>query len=236
MEKSVCFLIAAGPHIHPNFLLSMDMTIEVLHKLGIRYNKLYCAGYFLESIRGKLVRDFLKLDYENAFFIDTDQEFSPMSVLTLLEIPVDIVAGVPPFKKLPESYPVDLMMRDGQLTGAKVGENLAILQAGYLGTGFLRIRRQALEKMTKAYESLLVHEFPDEEPWVDLFGRLIKDGWKFGEDKSFSERWSALGGKLWVYPNINFVHWDGHTAYHGNLHKHLLKKKEEQDHVLLPLL
>jgi hypothetical protein len=236
MDQSVCFLIPSGLNIHPKFQLSMDVTIEALHKLGIRYNKIYCSGYFLDSIRGKLVRDFLKLDYQNAFFIDTDQEFSPLAVLQLLNIQEDIVAGVPPFKKNPESYPVDLVQKDGHPVGKKIGENLGLIQAHHVGTGFLRIKRTALEKMVKAYAALSVHEFTDEEPWIDLFGRIILDGWKFGEDKSFSKRWTLLGGQLWVYPDITFSHWDGNTPFTGNLHKYLLKLKEEQENVLLPKL
>jgi hypothetical protein len=224
MDNSVCFAIASGKGISEITSKSLDMTIEVLHKLNIPYNKLYCGGHFLESIRAKLVREFLKGDFDNLFFIDADQEFSPIAVITLLNREEEIIAGVPPFKQYPESYPVDLITRDGQHTGKVIGPNLAILKASHVGTGFLRIKRSALERMASQYSNLLVREFLEEEPWLDLFGRITENGLKYGEDKSFCKRWTAIGGDLWVYPDIFFAHIGDHR-FTGNLHEYLLKLK-----------
>jgi hypothetical protein len=227
MDQSVCFAIPSGKGISEKTSMSMDMTIEVLRQLNIRTNKLYCGGYFLESIRGKMVRDFLKSDFQNLFFIDADEEFSPVAVLQLLNREEEIVAGVPPFKQYPESYPVDIMNKDGHPVGKIIGEKLALLRANLVGTGFLRIRRSALEKMVKHYSDMLVKEFKEEEPWIDMFSRITEDGMKYGEDKSFCRRWTKIGGELWVYPDITFGHIGEHN-FVGNLHKYLVKLKEEQ--------
>ena len=230
--ESVYFAICSGLGISSYTSLSLDVTIEVLHQQGVKYNKDYCGGHFLESQRGKLVRNFLKTDFQNLFFIDADMQFTPMSVLTLLEREEEIISGIAPFKLYPEAYPVDLMIEDGHPRGKVIGPNLAILKAHMVGTGFLRIKRSAIEKMVEQYPELLVREFLEEEPWYDLFGRIIEDGVKYGEDKSFCKRWTKIGGEIWVYPDITFIHYEGNHGFKGNLHKYMLKLEEEK-HVIL---
>lgn len=227
-DQSVCFGICSGRGIHDRTAVSLDATIEVLHAAGIRYNKIYCGGHFLESQRGKIVRDFLKSDFANLFFIDADEEFSPIAVMQLLNREEEIIAGAYHKKEYPESYSVNLIQRDGHPIGKVIGPNLALLRASLVGTGFMRIRRSALEQMERHYSDLLVREFIEEEPWIDMFGRLTIDGYKFGEDKSFCRRWTDIGGEIWVYPDFDFVHYEGAYGFKGNFHKYLLRKNQEQ--------
>ena len=50
-------------------------------------------------------------------------------------------------------------------------------------------------------------------------------GEKFTEDYSFCRRWTGTGGKIWVVPDIDFVH-TGINRWSGNYHEHLLSCPE----------
>ena len=230
-HKSVCFAIPSGKGLHEKMSASLSMTIETLNQFGIKHNTLYCGGHFLESIRGKLVRDFLKGDCDTLFFIDSDQSFSPLDVITLLNLDEDVIAGVPCKKDYPIAFPVTLTIRENRSVGKMLNPTTALIQAETVGTGFMKISRLALDKLTKHYSELSVKEFPNEEPWIDMFGRIIVDGYKLGEDKSFCKRWKDIGGVIWIYPDITFGHWEGNYEFKGNFHQHLmnLKKQEEQN-------
>ena len=41
---------------------------------------------------------------------------------------------------------------------------------------------------------------------VDLFNHGAHDGAWYGEDYAFSRNWLALGGDIWIVPDLNLTH------------------------------
>ena len=185
------------------------------------------VGHFLENPRAT-----------HLLFIDADIAFEPAQVVRLLEFDADVTAAVYPVKqidwdKIPSavaagrspiesaalSYVVErdhrseLTVRDG------------FVKSRYAGTGFLMIRRAALERMIQHYPELRYrHEHRsadplDSSPWRSaIFNCMIEpeSGFYLSEDFSFCRRWTDMGGEIWVDYTSRLEH-VGLMVYRGNM-------------------
>ena len=221
--------------------VSMSETQTLLTQAGIRYSMTMLAGDpYLSKCRNRILSSFLT-DFPQAtdlFFLDDDIGWPAEAVLRLLDLPHDVVCGVYPKKQDSLSFPVTLeldangdVIRDGNLVSGAL-----------IPTGFLRIKRRALEKLamvspkyeeTDAFGKTLVQWSFVEAKYVDPDMEALKDtdlsqlsredaiahlrralgltihpgiGQWWGEDYWFSHRWRAMGGKVWVDPEIAFTH------------------------------
>jgi hypothetical protein len=171
-------------------------------------------------------------------FIDADMEFEPEQVFRLLEFDADftaaaypvkhidwemvpgaVQAGRTPLESATLSYAVErdtskpLTMRDG------------FVKARFAGTGFMMLRRTALERMIEHYPKLLYqHEHKANDGAEStparsaLFNCMIdhSSGYYLSEDFSFCRRWTQMGGEIWVdcRAHINHI---GLMIYRGDM-------------------
>jgi hypothetical protein len=162
-------------------------------------------------------------DATDLFFIDADVGFDAAAVIRLLKMPQDIVAGIYPLKKDEVDYPVRIKRVDG----VPIGQG-GLVEAELLPTGFMRIKRSVFQVMQEKYPKLkykpnIVNVAgADVEEVYDFFnmGMLGSSEWTT-EDFAFCQRWTDLGGQLWVSPDIDFTH-VGNKAFKGNYHNFLL--------------
>jgi hypothetical protein len=95
--------------------------------------------------------------------------------------------------------------------------------AVYAGTGFMLIRRGALERMQQAFPQTRFtaahnHARPSLSPnQYALFDCMIEPetGEYLSEDYAFCHRWRSLGGKLWLDTQSRLVH-VGPREFHGD--------------------
>jgi hypothetical protein len=169
------------------------------------------------------------------FFLDYDVGFDPMAVIKLLQRPEEIIAGAYRVKVDDRTeFSVVIKTEDGVPIGKTISLDppAAILEAEFLATGFMRIKRGVFERMADAYPELKY-----QENVVKTMNRKIEEAYDFfnmgidhtrgrytTEDYMFCKRWRDIGGQLWIYPDINFDH-IGRKAYSGNLHQHLMGAK-----------
>lgn len=185
-----------------------------------------CGCCYLPVARNKLVREFLATDCTDLVFVDSDVYFEPGAMLKLL-LPVgkEVVAGIYPLKREPEDYPVWIKTEDGRPVVADDG----LIEAWGVPTGFLRIRRSALDLMLgegRVRECVEYDAYGNEEGRYWAFfdtGFLDPDmptKW-WGEDYWFSWVWTAhMHMKAWVVPDISFHH-VGMKSWEGNYHRYL---------------
>lgn len=207
---------------------SLVATHKVLSKLGIESDEISIANCpYLPVARNTLVSMFLNdVDATDLFFIDADIGFDPVGAVEILKRPEAIVAGIYPLKRLIGGYPVELKTEDN----IPVGRD-GLIEANFLPTGFMRIKRHVFGKMKEAYPNLAYTDSV-----VEVRGTDFENGFDYfnmgpdkeksrytTEDYAFCQRWRDIGGQCWVYPNIDFVH-VGSFLFKGNLHKHLLRQ------------
>lgn len=207
-------------------VLSLLTIQTVLIKKGIEHDVFILTNCpYLPMARNTLVAMFMDTDATDLFFIDSDVAFDAKGAWKILERKEGIVAGIYPLKRDPEEYPVKIKTRDGVPIGQE-----GLIEAELLPTGFMRIKREVFNDMKKAYPELKytlnhVNVDVDIKEAYDFFTMGIEEGTRWTtEDYAFCNKWTKIGGQLWIEPDIDFHH-VGKKKYKGNLHEFLIGQK-----------
>jgi hypothetical protein len=169
-------------------------------------------------------------------FIDADIGFEPEQVQRLIQSGADMAAAVYPIKRIdwdrvkttieasrPNPAAASLRYVLEVENPDAVTEKAGFVKVRYAGTGFLMIRRAALERMCAQYPQLKFkrdHSYDAltaSENRYALFECMIgEDGTYLSEDFAFCKRWTDMGGEIWADLNSKLTH-VGPLAFHGDL-------------------
>jgi hypothetical protein len=189
--------------------------------------------------RANLVARFLDdPDLTHLLFIDADIGFEPDQAVRLLSFGADVCAAAYPIKRIDwDKVERTIDARRPNPRAAALHYVLEVEDADrivpqggftkvrYAGTGFLMIRRAALEQMCARYPAL---KFRSDHCYADplgnspnrfaLFDCMIepRTGVYLSEDFSFCKRWTDMGGEIWIDLQSRLDH-VGPTTYHGDL-------------------
>ncbi|GEN64346.1 hypothetical protein [Acetobacter oeni] len=175
-------------------------------------------------------------------FVDSDIGFEPDALSRIVAAGKDVVAGLYPLKDRYWDRLTDAQMRRGESPAMAslryVGESEslheakatpgALVKAGYAGTGFMLISREAVSRMIRAYPETRYrridapvgqHESeaaPESEAHA-LFDCLVDPETKtyLSEDFTFCHRWRAIGGEVWLDPSLVLTH-TGPSTFSGD--------------------
>lgn len=147
-------------------------------------------------------------------WIDADIGFSPQAVGRLLAANVDVIAGAYPLKTL--QNPTRFAFKP--LEEAQPDSN-GVVEVAAAGTGFMLIKRNVLEQMTRAHKELKSPPdpaFPDAKQvakfYYRLFDTTLDDDFRtVGEDFSFCAKWRKIGGKVFVDTKSQLTHTGTHV-------------------------
>jgi hypothetical protein len=102
-------------------------------------------------------------------------------------------------------------------------ERAGFVKVRYAGTGFLMIRRAALERMCANYPQLRYVRDHSTDAAVSSGNRyalfdcvIAEDGTYLSEDFAFCKRWTDMGGEIWADLNSKLTH-IGPIAFSGDL-------------------
>jgi Flagella basal body rod protein len=187
--------------------------------------------------RASLISQFLEdQSATHLLFIDADIGFEPEQVVRLIECGADVCAAIYPIKRIdwdkvrstietarPNPAAASLKYVFEVDNPAAVTERSGFVRVRYAGTGFLMIRRGALERMCSHYPELryrrdhsLDATTPSDHRFA-LFECMIgEDGTYLSEDFAFCKRWTDMGGEIWadLRSKLNHV---GPMAFCGDL-------------------
>jgi len=220
-----CVLFATpivGYDLSADYHASMLSTQAEMFRHRIACGMQIEAGHmFLTLKRNKLVHYFLHApeNFTDLFFIDSDQGWDEKVIPRFLAYEQDVVCGLPPKKCDPPTF------HSNAMTGRMHRKN-HLFEAEEAGTGFMRIKRAAFEKLDAFYPKLKSADRENKE--TPYFQSGVIDGGFMGEDIFFCRRWVEMGEKLWIDPDVTFTH-RGSKAWKGNFYDHcvetgLLKK------------
>lgn len=157
----------------------------------------------LPLARNAAAADFLSDDFTDMVMIDDDNWCDADGILRLLDAPVDVVAapcrGKQDEFKWPVRYCTDRPVARDPVTG--------LIEVDTVGTGIIRMTRAAVERLAAAHAD----EWYADPATVGgralpLFMYEIADRTWWGEDVSFCHKWRALGGSVWIDPDIETHH------------------------------
>jgi hypothetical protein len=204
------------------------LSLKVLFKDG---------DALITRARASLVSQFLDDPAAtHLLFIDADIGFEPEQVLRLIECGADMCAAIYPIKRI-DWAKVKTIMDTGRPNPAAaalsyvfevdnpdaVVEKSGFVRVRYAGTGFLMIRRRALEQMCARYPQLRykrdhsLDAATSSDNRFALFECMIaEDGTYLSEDFAFCKRWTDMGGEIWTDLNSRLNH-IGPMTFTGDL-------------------
>jgi hypothetical protein len=223
--------------LYANSLLKLQLACQ---GRGIELRILMLGGdALITRSRANLVAHFLDdPKTTHMLFVDADIGFEPEQVFRLIDFGADMAAGVYPVKRVnwakaknalaadrpkPEAASLDYVLEIEDK--ARIGVRDGFAKVRYAGTGFLMIRRAALEAMCNAHPELQFrreHATPDalaQSPHrFALFECMIEPetGMYLSEDFAFCRRWTALGGEIWADLQSQLTH-VGPVAFAGDV-------------------
>jgi hypothetical protein len=191
---------------------------------------LQMLGYESLITRGRNTLVSMFLDNPTAthlMFIDADIGFDPAEVEHMIDLGEDVVAGMYPLKIL--DWDEQAIRRVGRgehfetaalrYVGVPLEEDAREERNGFVtgefaGTGFMLIRREAIERMVEAYPETrytAAHNFTNAPKGMNyhaLFECMIEPGTGhyLSEDYAFCRRWRAIGGKVWLNTRSTLIH------------------------------
>jgi len=187
-----------------------EVNLKILFKDG---------DALITRARASLIAQFLEdPGATHLLFLDADIGFEPEQVLRLIQCGAEMCAAVYPIKRIDwdkVKLAVDAARPDPAAASLKyvfeVDDPNAVTQAGgfvkvrYAGTGFLMIRRAALERMCARYPELQFKRDHSSDAATAsdkrfaLFECMIaEDGTYLSEDFAFCKRWTDIGGEIWA--------------------------------------
>ena len=200
-------------HLQQVFFLN-NIPYEIKFETGCPY---------ISMARNNLIAKFMQSDCTDLLFIDDDVGFPLEAVSKIFNYDVDVIAGIYPKRKEPIEWPVILKVADG-----KIAIENGIVEAENLPTGFMRIKREVIQKMQAQYPELEYIDANGGEKRFNLFGLYIKDNRFYGDDYGFCHLWTEMGGKTWAIPDIDFIHY-GAKSFEGNFHTYIMKEAGRLD-------
>jgi len=185
---------------------SLINTIKLSMVHGVEIVPVYMSyDSLIQRARNDLVRLALEENFDDLIFIDSDEEWKPEWIFTLLNYDVDVV-GVPVIKK----SDIPAFNVKALPDGMRLDKN-NLMEVEAVGTGFLRISKNALEQIWDDSP-----EYTNENKKCRMvFDIQIIDGDLVSEDNIFCQKWRKLGGKVYIDPSMTCNH-IGAKKYSGN--------------------
>lgn len=226
-SRKVIFCIPTITKPYQQTLDALAASVPLIREAGWEEGNVYEIGCpYISVARATMLRKALDAKADVIVFIDHDLSWKPQDLLTLIETPGDVVAGTYRFKHDDEDYMGSILAdKDGYpIPGPVPGSCLAMC----VPAGFLKITKEAVSKFMRAYPELVYG--PDEFALnVDLFNHGAHNRVWYGEDYSFSRRWTEKCGEIVLLPNLDLTHHTKEAAYPGNFHKFLCKQPGGSD-------
>ena len=228
-----------GGVLHLHFMQSVLALQEACRDRGIGLHiDLMGGDALITRARSRLAARFLAYaQATHILFIDADIGFAPENVFRLLEADKPLIAAVCPLKFIDwEKARAAAKAGAPDLMAASLGyvvrfiptpdhsvevEN-GIAKVAYGGTGFLMIRREAMQQLVDAHPELRAKmgDMGDRLAGeaVMVFETMIEPetGQYLSEDYAFCRRWHDLGGEIWADMEARLTH-VGAAAYSGSL-------------------
>jgi hypothetical protein len=185
---------------------SLVNTVKLSGKYNTEIHPVYMSyDSLVQRARNDLVRLALEEGFDDLIFMDSDQEWDPEWIFSLLARPEDVIGGTVVKKSDKPLFNVKALK-----TGLKREAN-GLIEVEAVGTGFMKISRKALQEVWNQSP-----EYMNEGKKCRMvFDVQLVDGELVSEDNVFCRKWRQLGNKVWIDPTMTCNH-IGSKKYSGN--------------------
>ena len=248
-----------GSVCYVNYIQCLFNTRELLKLYNINVEVLFCKNDSLvtRARNNLLAKAMHNENMTHVLFIDNDITWDPIDILKLFIGDKDVIGGIYPmksynwdkltnpdyiqqqlqkkknnfFKDTPDSVMIQHGLLDYNLNykskNLSIKDNL--IEVKHIATGFMLIKRSAIDKLIKAYPSTKYTDdvgflSDDENKYAyALFDCGVEDGHYYSEDWLFCHRWEKNNGSIFTDITINLIH-SGINHYNGSLLSQLIQK------------
>jgi hypothetical protein len=206
---------------------SLMKTNALLMAHGIQLDVNFIRGdQFISKARNGLIQGFIDSpDKQDCiFFIDDDEGWDEQAFLRMCLDSHEFVAAAVP-KKCDTLEFNNIILETTPETKECIVEN-GLLKCKQIGSGFIRLKRSAIEKLIKAYPKQYCpgDGGPHAKHYALFDSKIVWSeegvGQFWGEDLEFCKKWTSLGEFIWIDPNVNMEH-AGRKTFRGNFLEHL---------------
>jgi hypothetical protein len=241
-------LIATPTHgggMKTEYVTSLSNLLIEAPSHRVAANTCFLQGSVLHKLRNQLLAYFIYAKGTHLLMVDDDGEFDPASILRLLRFDKEFSALAFPFKRNDEQRGFDLNATFGRCP------ETGMITTNRIGAGLLLLKRSAVLKMMTAYPETKANGFGTRghqtaknlKHWENLNPHYFNlfdwgvdnDGTIRPEDYTFCDRWTAIGGKIFI-DDSQFTGHVGTHNYKGQLRQFLeeLKNNPERFPRFLP--
>lgn len=205
-----------------DFAMALAETCQLATAMGVRVTVCMMKNsIFIDIARNQFVRLFLETDATHLFFIDSDLQFEPRAVLSLVKANHPVSAGVYPRRQMPLDYPASFAPHP---TGGGLWVEDGWVMCKRVPTGFLCISRKVVEEMVK--DAIVIRSKNDPDCPRLFYTYMNEEGYYIGEDFAFCDDYVKKYGRfIPVWPDFDFVHG---VDFKGNLHEYLNEQTEKE--------
>jgi len=227
---------AYGGNVTSGYATSLAASVSLFQSHGIDLQAIVLTNHsVIQMARNRVFREFLKTDSEMLVWIDSDIQWNPLDLLKLCLHDEDVVGGTYR-KKNPATTEFTVQLIRGSLDP----DDRGLLEVDRIGTGFLRVTREALEKLIENSEEVSVDvnskrvdigsvtKYQDSGAGFlyNVFEVGVYKGEFLSEDYLFCEKLKEKGYKILLDTKINLGH-EGTYTYRGVVSNFLEYLKEE---------
>jgi hypothetical protein len=220
-------------NLKSEYVMSLLGLQRLLMRNGIGHDVCFHSDSLITRARNRIAGQFLHQQiYSHLLFIDADISFDPTTVLRYFAFDKEVIAGIYPIKDLNigelRRLPID---DDRAAEAASYNYSSTInyetdnmpqdgfARVDYAASGFMMLKRQALEAMAAHYPELQYQDDftgSEKETSYAFFDTMIHEGHFLPEDYSFCRRWRNMGGEIWGDVVSRFDH-VGKFVYCGHI-------------------
>jgi|APGre2960657444_1045066.scaffolds.fasta_scaffold03977_4 hypothetical protein len=201
---------------------SLVETIRQSIPLGIEIFPIWLSyDALIQRARNDLMALVLELNCDDIVFIDSDIDWQPHDFWKLLNYPVDVVGGTYRKKGDDETYVAKILNFK-----TPKDPNTGLLPVEGLGTGFLRLSRNAVQTLWDNSVPYEEKEAGKVRRWI--FDVVVDNGELISEDILMCQRLIDLGIPIWLDTSITCSH-SGTKRYVGNFEQWFERVKQVRD-------
>jgi hypothetical protein len=226
-----------GDVLHVGCFDSLFKMYFIAHQIGINMTiRTVTTESLITRVRNYFVAEFLgSKEFTHLLFVDSDLSFAPESALRLLLLDKPVVGGIYPIKALQVPKMREILKAEPDISDLKLiqkslnytshpytgeGTKVVTIINGYvpcdeIATGFMLIKREALEKLRDVLPSL---QYKNDVPgyntpaakdnFYGFFDTLIHPETKryLSEDFAFCYRCKKAGIEIWADTTADLTH------------------------------
>jgi hypothetical protein len=223
---------AYGGQLTVSYVNSLIRSQVLFQQYGIQIHVMFLCNHSLITMaRNRIVAEIFrqdKHDWDSIVWIDADISWEPEDLLKMCLHDEDVVCGTYR-KKIHQACHFTMKLIPGQ----EEPDERGLIEVEAVGTGFLRVSRNAMQNLLSneevSYtEKVTQVEFANSNMEIkNLFESGIKNGEMLSEDFFFCAKLREHGYKIMLDTKIDLGH-DGSFTYRGSLSHYLNFLKEEK--------